>query len=89
MRPAFFRRVAEVFGFLFEGGARPVQPDATLVFRDGHALLNYLINYVIFEERNFLQSLLNNEVRPSGNTNYLYKFLFLANHPLLELGGKL
>lgn len=89
MRPAFFRRVAEVFGPLFEGGARPVQPDATLVFKDGHALLYYLINYVISEEPNFLQSVLDNEIRPRGNTNYLYKFLFMANHPLLELRGKL
>ncbi len=62
---------------------------ATLEFKDGQALINYLINYVIKKDRDFLKSILNNEIRVSGNLNYLYKFLFMANHVLLEATGEL
>ncbi len=62
---------------------------ATLEFKDGQALVNYLINYVILQNRDFLQSILNNEIQVSGNLNYLYKFLFMANHMLLEATGNL
>ncbi len=62
---------------------------ATLEFKDAKALVNYLINYVILQNRNFLQSILNNEIRVSGNLNYLYKFLYMANHMLLEATGEL
>ena len=62
---------------------------ATLEFNDGQALVNYLFNYVVLKDRNFLQSMLNNEIRASGNLNYLYKFLFMANHMLLEATGDL
>jgi hypothetical protein len=89
MRPSFLRRVSEAFGSLFgRESAGSLEPDATLVFKDGKAVLNYLISYVVFNERNFLKTLLDNEIRPIGNMNYLYKFLFMVNHPLLELQGK-
>jgi len=63
--------------------------DATVEFEDGRALINYLINYVIKEDRDILKSVLNNEVRVSGNLNYLFKYLFMTNHMLLEATGKL
>ena len=63
--------------------------NATLEFKDGQALVNYLFNYVILQNRDFLQSMINNEIRVSGNLNYLYKFLFMANHMLLEATGDL
>ena len=62
---------------------------AILEFKDGPALVNYLFNYVVLQDRDFLQSMLNNEIRASGNLNYLYKFLFMANHMLLEATGDL
>jgi hypothetical protein len=63
--------------------------NATLEFKDGQALINYLFNYVVLQNRDFLQSMINNEIRVSGNLNYLYKFLFMANHMLLEATGDL
>ncbi|MGA9755184.1 MAG: hypothetical protein WBV23_08565 [Desulfobaccales bacterium] len=63
--------------------------NATLEFKDGQALINYLFNYVVLQSRDFLQSIINNEIRVSGNLNYLYKFLFMANHMLLEATGDL
>jgi hypothetical protein len=63
--------------------------NAILEFKDGQALVNYLINYVILQNRDCLQSMLNNKIRVSGNLNYLYKFLFMANHMLLEATGDL
>jgi hypothetical protein len=63
--------------------------NATVEFKDGRALINYLINYVIKEDRDILQSVLNNEIRRSGNLNYLFKYLFMTNHMLLEATGKL
>jgi formate C-acetyltransferase len=70
-------------------GAPGQDANATLEFRDGRALRNYLINYVIYKDRNFLGSLTRNEIRPGGNLNYLYKFLFMANHFLLEVSDDL
>ncbi len=63
--------------------------NATLEFKDGQALVNYLFNYVVLQNRDFLQSMLNNEIHVSGNLNYLYKFLFMANHMLMEATGGL
>jgi hypothetical protein len=63
--------------------------NAALEFKDGPALINYLFNYVVLQNRDFLQSMINNEIRVSGNLNYLYKFLFMANHMLLEATGDL
>lgn len=58
--------------------------NASLEFKDGHALVNYLFNYLVLQDRDFLKSMTKNEIRVSGNLNYLYKFLFMANHVLLE-----
>jgi hypothetical protein len=58
--------------------------NASLEFKDGHALVNYLFNYLVLQDRDFLKSMTKNEIKVSGNLNYLYKFLFMANHILLE-----
>ena len=58
--------------------------NASLEFKDGHALVNYLFNYLVLQDRDFLKSMTKNEIKVSGNLNYLYKFLFMANHMLLE-----
>jgi hypothetical protein len=63
--------------------------NATLEFKDGRALIKYLFNYIVLRDRDFLQSMTKNEIKVSGNLNYLYKFLFMANHMLLEATGKL
>ena len=58
--------------------------NASLEFKDGHALVNYLFNYLVLQDRDFLKSMTKNEIKVSGNLNYLYKFLFMANHIILE-----
>jgi hypothetical protein len=58
--------------------------NASLEFKDGQALVNYLFNYLVLQDRDFLKSMTKNEIKVSGNLNYLYKFLFMANHMLLE-----
>jgi hypothetical protein len=58
--------------------------NASLEFKDGRALVNYLFNYLVLQDRDFLKSMTKNEIKVSGNLNYLYKFLFMANHILLE-----
>jgi hypothetical protein len=64
--------------------------DATIVFKDYRALMNFLLPEG--GRRDVLKSLLNNEVRLEGNLNFIYRFGFLANHvqlPILrELEGR-
>ncbi|HIC92087.1 MAG TPA: hypothetical protein EYP21_08550 [Syntrophaceae bacterium] len=59
--------------------------DVTVIFKDGRALMNFLL----FKDRDILRGLLNNEVTINGNLNYMYKFGFMANHLQLELTGNL
>lgn len=63
--------------------------NATIEFKDGPALINYLVNYVIRKDRDILRSLTENQIRVRGNFNYLFKFLFMVNHLLLEATGEL
>lgn len=63
--------------------------DVTVKFKDGPALTNFLISYVFNSDRDVLRSLTENEIRVHGNLNYLYKFLFMVNHLLLEATGQL
>ena len=78
--------------------------DVTVEFKDGGALMKFLLRpaRAILEDLvddkpgvdrphtlDILQSLLNNEVRVTGNLNYLYRFGFIANHLLLETEGQL
>lgn len=62
---------------------------ATLEFKDGKVLLEYLGRYVLFGDRDILTSMLRNEVTVTGNTNYIFKFLFMINSILLEVQKKL
>ncbi len=59
--------------------------DVTVIFKDGRALMNFLLS----RDRDILRGLLNNEVTVDGNLNYMYKFGFMANHLQLELTGNL
>ncbi len=58
-------------------------PDATLVFKNYDALMNFLLPKG--GERDCLRSLLQNEVKFEGNLNYIYRFGFLATHAQLPL----
>lgn len=49
-------------------------PNITVVFKDGKALLNYLFS----PKPDILNSLLTQDVTFSGNLNYLYKFAYMA-----------
>ena len=60
-----------------------VTPNATLVFKNAKALMNFLLPKG--GKRDVLRSILRNEVRLEGNFNYIYRFGFLANHLQLEL----
>ncbi|MBW2734140.1 MAG: hypothetical protein JRH20_17260 [Deltaproteobacteria bacterium] len=49
-------------------------PDITLTFSTGRALLQFLLT----PNPDLLASVLRHEVEPEGNLNYLYKFAYLA-----------
>lgn len=59
-------------------------PNVSVIFKDGQSLMNYLLS-----DRDILKLVLNNEVVLKGNTNYMLKFGFMANHLQLALTGKL
>ena len=64
------------------------QTDVTVTFKDSEALRNFLLAF----KKDILKVLLHNEIQVNGNLNYLYKFIFMANHPihpLLNLANKL
>ena len=49
-------------------------PDITVLFKDGKALMGYLLT----PKPDILGSMLRQEVSLDGNLNYLYKFAFMA-----------
>lgn len=57
-------------------------PDATLVFKNAKAVMNFLLPKG--GKRDVLRSILENEVTLEGNFNYIYRFGFLATHLQLE-----
>ncbi len=59
--------------------------DVSVIFKDGRALLNYLLS----TDRDILRMLLNNEVVLKGNVNYMMKFGYMANHLQLAISGRL
>ena len=59
--------------------------DSTLVFKNGRALLNYLLS----ADRDILQMLLENQVVLQGNLNNVLRFGYIANHLQLKLTGGL
>lgn len=62
-------------------------PDADIlvIFKDGKSLMNYLLA----TDRDILRLVLNNEVQLKGNVNYIFKFIYMANHLQLALTRKL
>ena len=63
-------------------------PHVQVTFKNSKALRNFLLSF----KKDILKLILNNEIRVRGNVNYLYKFIFMANHPLhplLNLANKL
>ncbi len=50
--------------------------NVTVVFKDGKALKNFLFS----DSPDIIGSILNGEVKYSGNLNYLAKFAYMANH---------
>lgn len=66
---------------------KTILPEAnvSVIFKDGRALLNYLLS----TDRDILRMLLNNEVVLKGNVNYMMKFGYMANHLQLAISGRL
>jgi hypothetical protein len=60
------------------------KPIATLIFKDGASLINFLL----FGSGNILNAMLNQEIDFSGNINYINKFAFMALHLLLSIKGE-
>ena len=58
-------------------------PHITVIFKDGKALVNYLLS----PKPDILGSILNQEVTFEGNLNYLYKFAYMAKRLQLMATG--
>ncbi len=74
---------------LFEDGRLEVRedeipnPDITVLFKDGKALMGYLLT----PKPDILGSMLRQEVSIDGNLNYLYRFAFMAKRLQLMAAG--
>ncbi|MDI6792320.1 MAG: hypothetical protein QME81_05555 [bacterium] len=61
-------------------------PNATVVFKNADALMNFLLPKGGGDgRRDILRPILENEVALEGNFNYIFRFGFLANHLQLKL----
>lgn len=58
-------------------------PDITISFKDGKALMSYLLT----PKPDILGSILHQEVSLDGNLSYLYKFAFMAKRLQLMAAG--
>ena len=58
-------------------------PDITVLFKDGKALMEYLLT----PKPDILGSMLRQEVSLDGNLNYLYKFAFMSKRLQLMAEG--
>lgn len=58
-------------------------PDITILFKDGKALMGYLLT----PKPDILGSMLRQEVSLDGNLNYLYKFAYMAKRLQLMATG--
>ena len=58
-------------------------PNVKITFRDARTLRNFLLS----PKADILGSLLGQDLVPSGNLNYLYKFAYMAKHLQLEFMG--
>jgi hypothetical protein len=76
---------------LFEDGRLEIHegiipnPNITILFKDGKALMGYLLA----PKPDILGSMLRQEVSLDGNLNYLYKFAFMAKRLQLMASGKM
>jgi hypothetical protein len=59
------------------------KPDITIFFKDGRALMGYLLT----PKPDILGSMLRQEVSLDGNLNYLYKFAYMAKRLQLMATG--
>ena len=59
-------------------------PQVTIIFKDGPALMNFLLS----GNPDILGSMLRQEVAPEGNLNYLYKFAYMARRLQLMASGR-
>lgn len=66
-------------------GALTDAVDATVIFKDAKSLINFLFS----KNKDILRGLLDNEIRATGNLNYIYKLAFMATHLELEFKGDL
>ncbi len=57
------------------------EPNVMVTFKDSNALRRFLLSC----KKDILNVILNNEIQVTGNFNYLYKFGFMANHPIQPL----
>lgn len=60
-------------------------PNITVLFKDGRALMNYLLS----PKPDILGSIMRQEVTLDGNLNYLYKFAYMAKRLQLKVTGQL
>lgn len=58
-------------------------PNITILFKDGKALMNFLLT----PKPDILGSMLHQEISLNGNLNYLYKFAFMAKRLQLMATG--
>ncbi len=72
-------------GAMHVHGALDDDVNATVIFKDGKSLLNFLLS----KDKDILRGLLDNEIRALGNLNYIYKLAFMATHMELEFKGDL
>ena len=59
----------------------PPAAHVKVTFKNGQALMKYLVHL----KKDVLNLILNHEVIIAGNELYLYRFMFLSNHPLHSL----
>lgn len=62
--------------------------DVTVIFKNGKALINYLL-LILAREKDMLRMVIDNEIVIMGNVNYTMKFQYMANHLLLAFTGRL
>lgn len=58
-------------------------PDATIMFKDGLALFNYV---VFSKDHDVVNLLLENKVEIDGNLTVVYKFMYMVRHLIRPLG---
>jgi hypothetical protein len=63
----------------------PANPDITITFKDGQAIMDYLLT----PKPDILGSMLRQEVSLNGNLNYLYKFAYMARRLQLMAMGQI